>query len=90
MLKRTLPSVAVIADAHFHDTAADFGFPGIEVDGERITMRSWSDTRRSTRVFNESADALHAALEEVRQRAFAMWCCLATIPTTASARHPKR
>jgi len=68
MLTRALPSVAVIADAHFHDTAADFGFPGIEIDGERITMRSWSDTRESTRVFNESADALHAALEAVRQR----------------------
>ncbi|MFK0206056.1 metallophosphoesterase family protein [Agrobacterium sp. NPDC090283] len=68
MLTRTLPSVAVIADAHFHDTAADFGFPGIEIGGQRITMRSWSDTRESTRVFNESADALHAALEEVRQR----------------------
>ncbi|MCZ7487976.1 metallophosphoesterase [Rhizobium rhizogenes] len=68
MLTRALPSVAVIADAHFHDTAADFGFPGMEIDGERITMRSWSDTRESTRVFNESADALHAALEEVRQR----------------------
>ncbi len=68
MLTRALPSVAVIADAHFHDTAADFGFPGMEIDGERITMRSWSDTRESTRVFNESADALHAALDEVRQR----------------------
>ncbi len=68
MLTRTLPSVAVIADVHFHDTAADFGFPGIEIDGQRITMRSWSDTRESTRVFNESTDALHAALEEVRQR----------------------
>ncbi|WP_312357336.1 metallophosphoesterase [Agrobacterium sp.] len=68
MLTRALPSVAVNADAHFHDTAADFGFPGIEIDGERITMRSWSDTRESTRVFNESADALHAALEAVRQR----------------------
>lgn len=68
MLTRALPSVAVIADAHFHDTAADFGFPGIEIDGESITMRSWSDTRESTRVFNESADALHAALEAVRQR----------------------
>jgi 3',5'-cyclic AMP phosphodiesterase CpdA len=68
MLTRALPSVAVIADAHFHDTAADFGFHGIEIDGQRLTMRSWSDTRESTRVFNESADALHAALEEVRQR----------------------
>ena len=68
MLTPVLPSVAVIADAHFHDTAADFGFPGIEIDGQRITMRSWSETRDSTRVFNESADALYAALEEVRQR----------------------
>lgn len=68
MLTPVLPSVAVIADAHFHDTAADFGFPGIEIDGQRITMRSWSETRDSTRVFNESTDALHAALEEVRQR----------------------
>lgn len=68
MLTRSLPSVAVIADAHFHDTAADFGFPGIEIDGQRITMRSWSDTRQSTRVFNESADALHAALDEVQRR----------------------
>ena len=68
MLTPVLPSVAVIADAHFHDTAADFGFPGIEIDGQRITMRSWSETRDSTRVFNESADALHAALEEVRRR----------------------
>lgn len=68
MLTPMLPSIAVIADAHFHDTAADFGFPGIEIDGQRITMRSWSETRDSTRVFNESTDALHAALEEVQQR----------------------
>ncbi|WP_455274377.1 metallophosphoesterase family protein [Rhizobium herbae] len=68
MLTRGLPSVAVIADAHFHDTAANFGFPRIEIDGQQITMRSWSDTRQSTRVFNESADALHAALHEVQRR----------------------
>ncbi|MFF2323889.1 metallophosphoesterase family protein [Agrobacterium sp. NPDC058088] len=68
MLTPVLPSVAVIADAHFHDTAADFGFPGIEIDGQRMTMRSWSETRDSTRVFNESTHALHAALEEVRLR----------------------
>lgn len=68
MPARALPSVAVIADAHFHDTAADFGFSGIEIDGRRMTMRSWSDTRELTRVFNESAEALHAALEEVRRR----------------------
>lgn len=68
MLTRSLPSVAVIADAHFHDTSADFGFSGIEIDGGRLTMRSWNDTRQSTRVFNESADALHAALDEVQRR----------------------
>lgn len=60
--------IAVIADAHFHDTKADFGFAGVEVDGQRLTMRSWSDTRQSTRVFNESADALLAALDQVAER----------------------
>ena len=68
MLTHSLPMIAVIADAHFHDTKADFGFAGIELDGQRMTMRSWSDTRELTRVFNESADALHAALKEVVQR----------------------
>jgi len=68
MLTRSLPPIAVIADAHFHDTAADFGFSGIEIDGQQITMRSWSDTRQSTRVFNESAGALHSALDEVQRR----------------------
>lgn len=60
--------IAVIADAHFHDTKADFGFASVEVDGQRLTMRSWSDTRQSTRVFNESADALLAALDQVAER----------------------
>ncbi|MBZ9656812.1 metallophosphoesterase [Phyllobacterium sp. 2063] len=68
MLTPSLPMIAVIADAHFHDTQADFGFAGIEIEGQRMTMRSWSDTRESTRVFNESADVLHAALEEVVRR----------------------
>lgn len=68
MLPQSYPSIAVIADAHFHDTGADFGFAGIEVGGQHITMRSWSDTRQSTRVFNESADALRAALDKVAMR----------------------
>jgi len=68
MPSRSFPPVAVIADAHFHDTGADFGFAGIDVGGQRLTMRSWSDTRQSTRVFNESVDALHAALHEVAMR----------------------
>ncbi len=68
MLKRALPAVAVIADAHFHDLEADFGFDRVEVEGRKITMRSWAETRKSTRVFNESADAFLAALAEVRRR----------------------
>ncbi|EHS52061.1 metallophosphoesterase [Rhizobium sp. PDO1-076] len=68
MAPRSFPAVAVIADAHFHDTGADFGFAGIKMGGHHITMRSWSDTRQSTRVFNESADALRAALDQVARR----------------------
>lgn len=68
MAPLSFPTVAVIADAHFHDTGDDFGFTGIEVGGKHITMRSWSDTRQSTRVFNESADALRAALDQVARR----------------------
>lgn len=68
MLKRTLPAVAVIADAHFHDVDTDFGFARVAVEGREVTMRSWADTRQSTRVFNESAEAFWAALAEVRRR----------------------
>lgn len=63
-----LPRIAVIADAHFHDLEADFGFPAIEIDGKRLAVRSWADTRESTRVFNESAKALDCALAEVARR----------------------
>ncbi|WVT77320.1 metallophosphoesterase (plasmid) [Sinorhizobium chiapasense] len=63
-----LPQIAVIADAHFHDLEADFGFPAIEIDGKRLAVRSWADTRESTRVFNESAKVLDEALAEVVRR----------------------
>ncbi|MGN7736173.1 metallophosphoesterase family protein [Ensifer sp. 22564] len=63
-----LPRIAVIADAHFHDLEGNFEFPAIEVDGERVAIRSWADTRESTRVFNESAKALDEALAEVVRR----------------------
>ncbi len=63
-----LPRIAVIADAHFHDLEGNFEFPAIEVDGEKIAIRSWADTRESTRVFNESAKALDEALAEVLRR----------------------
>lgn len=64
----SLPSVAVIADIHFHDLDASFDFPGISIDGRRMAVRSWAETRQSTRVFNESASALHAALADVVAR----------------------
>ncbi len=63
-----LPRIAIIADAHFHDLEGDFEFPRIEIDGEKLAVRSWTDTRESTRVFNESAKALDEALAEVARR----------------------
>ncbi|WP_457588622.1 metallophosphoesterase family protein [Ensifer canadensis] len=68
MLKRRQPIIAVIADAHFHDLEGDFDFPGMTIDGQRMMVRSWAETRQSTRVFNESAKALSVALDEVRDR----------------------
>lgn len=68
MLKRSQASIAVIADAHFHDLEGDFDFPGMSIDGQRMMVRSWAETRQSTRVFNESAKALSVALDEVRDR----------------------
>ena len=58
-------AVAVLADAHFHDAAGDFGCAGIVVDGVRLAQRSWADTRIAARVFNETAGALTAALEKI-------------------------
>ncbi|WP_244631167.1 metallophosphoesterase [Aureimonas sp. ME7] len=63
-----LPPVAVIADAHYHDVEGDYGFEGADIDGRRLTVRSWADTRASTRVFNESFGALQAALDETVRR----------------------
>lgn len=68
MSKRSQPRIAVIADAHFHDLEGDFDFPGMTIDGQRMMVRSWAETRQSTRVFNESAKALSVALDEVRDR----------------------
>ncbi len=57
--------VAVIADAHFHDIEGDYDFPGIVVNGRRLTVRTFADTVRSTRVYNESFAALPAALDRI-------------------------
>lgn len=56
-----MPRVAVIADAHFHDMAGDFGMAG-------PARRSWADTRTGARAVNESRGALEAALAEVVAR----------------------
>ncbi|UJW76685.1 metallophosphoesterase [Rhizobium sp. SL42] len=63
-----MPAVAVIADAHFHDIEGDYNVAGVDVGSRRLTLRSWADTARSTRVFNESFVALPAALEDVCSR----------------------
>lgn len=68
MTQAKLPPVAVIADAHFHDIDSDYGCRGIDVEGQRLTLRSWVDTRRSSRVFNESKMALQRALQDIEKR----------------------
>ncbi len=62
------PSIAVIADAHFHDLYGDYDFAGVAVGGLNMTARRLTDTVRSTRVFNESYFALRTALDKVVQR----------------------
>ncbi|SMX29220.1 Calcineurin-like phosphoesterase [Pelagimonas phthalicica] len=57
---------AVIADAHVHPLNADFGVR----DRNGLCMRSWADTRKSTRVFNESEGAFSAALDRLKEQGF--------------------
>ncbi|PYB71776.1 metallophosphoesterase family protein [Rhizobium wuzhouense] len=68
MRHRDLPAIAIIADAHYHDLEGDYGFEGVDVNGKRLAVRSWAETRASTRVFNESFRALPAALDEIVDR----------------------
>lgn len=68
MSVRRFSDIAIIADAHFHDLNADFCLSYETAGRPAISLRSWADTRQSTRVFNESAGALTAALEEVAVR----------------------
>lgn len=68
MTNNTDFSIAVIADAHFHDIEGDYGIKGLTSGRRSLTLRTWDDTRTSTRVFNESALALMAALDEVAAR----------------------
>lgn len=68
MNKAGLPPLAVIADAHVHDINSDYDFGGTNIEGQQLTLRSWADTRRSSRVFNESKAALMHALHDIDKR----------------------
>lgn len=60
-----LPAIAVIADAHFHDIESNYHNKGVTIDDRHLTLRSWTDTRSSSRVFNESKAALLMALQNI-------------------------
>jgi len=60
--------VAIIADAHLHDIHANYDGATTTLGEQSLTLRSWADTRRSSRVFNESRDALIAALDDIVNR----------------------
>jgi 3',5'-cyclic AMP phosphodiesterase CpdA len=61
-------SLAIISDAHFHDIEGDYGIVGVPTGNRRLTLQTWAHSRESTRVYNESAAALAAALDEVVAR----------------------
>lgn len=62
-------SLAVISDAHFHEIEGDYGIPAITLGDRRLTLQTWAHSRESTRVYNESAAALEAALDTVAAQA---------------------
>ncbi|TCQ10467.1 calcineurin-like phosphoesterase family protein [Rhizobium sp. PP-F2F-G36] len=64
---KEFPPIAVIADAHVHDPATDFGFPGAVHTGG-LSVRPLAEAARSTRVFNESLQAFCTALDDVASR----------------------
>lgn len=68
MTKADLPAVAVIADTHCHDIESHYDWDGITLNSQQLTLRSWADTRRSSRVFNESKAALELALHDIYKR----------------------
>jgi 3',5'-cyclic AMP phosphodiesterase CpdA len=65
MSETDMPSIAIVADAHFHDLNADFGLAANEAD---FSIRRLADTIKSTRLFNESSRALNHALEDIARR----------------------
>ncbi|MFN4159398.1 MAG: metallophosphoesterase family protein [Gemmobacter sp.] len=60
--------IAVIADAHVHDTADDPTGRGPMLHGARRALRTWADTATGPRVVNESAAAFEAALTDIAAR----------------------
>src|SRR3569833_3008860 len=62
------PSIAVIADAHFHDLSGNYGIAGVDAAGRKIALRPLADTVKSTRVFNEAGGALRHALDDIIAR----------------------
>jgi len=67
MPDKNAPQVALIADAHYHCIDSDYG-PSIALNGQARAIRSWTDTCESSRVFNESHDALTTALDDIHAR----------------------
>ena len=68
MAKHVRPAIAVVADAHCHDIESYYDCDGITIDGRQLTLRAWADTRRSSRVFNESKAALVLALKDIEDK----------------------
>nr|WP_316655439.1 metallophosphoesterase [uncultured Gellertiella sp.] len=67
MLKQDDVRFAVIADAHFHDVRADFGFAGFPVGDEHLVLRPLEDVARSPRLYNEAGQALRHVLERLAE-----------------------
>lgn len=64
-MTRSRHRLALIADAHLHDPAGDFGGAGFRIGGQRLSLRPWDAVRGSGRAVNESAMALRAALDRI-------------------------
>ena len=67
MEARPLHRFAVIADAHFHDPEADFGFGGFPEAGRRLNLRLPGDVARAPRIYNEAGAILALSLERLAE-----------------------
>ncbi len=62
-----LPRIALIADAHYHCLDSDYG-ASFTLEDKPLALRSWADTQQSSRVFNESDDALNYTLRDIHRK----------------------